>query len=641
MFDLFRSRRKTMRYVLGFLLGLVALSMVITLIPGYGTPRAQSDQILAEVAGDPVTLREVQQLLQAQMRNRNFPPEMVQLYIPQLIDQVITERAVAYQAKRMGFEISDDDVALAIRSMLQRLFPGGQFDRQTYLQFLREQGMSIEEFESNIAKNLLLLRLENIVLEGVIVPESEIRQEFHRGRDKIALDYVAISPAGLRSQVTVTPQELQDHYNKNRAVYKTSEKRSFHVLIADEQKVAATIEMPDSELRRFYEANKERYRTPERVKVRHILVMTQGKPEPEVKKLEAKAGDLLRQLRAGADFADLARKNSEDPGSAAKGGDLDWVVRGQTVKNFEDTAFSLKPGELSNVIKTEYGYHIMQVLDKETARVKPFEKVKGEIASSQKRQMVFDKLQNSIEQARAELVRNSGQAETIAQKYGLIYAKADNVAQGQSVPEVGTNRELESTVLALKPGEVSQVVQLGPSRLGVAALTSVQAPRQAELAEVESGIREQLTSDKVQKLVEQKTQEFQQKLKAAGGDLRAAAKAAGLEVKSSALFNLEGTVEGLGAGTYFQEGFGKPIGSTVGPVRMPESTVFAKVAQKEVADEAAYATERESVLLNLKRKKAQERRELFQDGVVAQLTKDGKIKKYPDAIKRLSSYYRG
>ena len=143
MFDLFRSRDKAVRYLLGAVLGIVALSMVVTLIPGYGTPSSAPEQVVAEIGKEQLTIRQVQQQLQNLTRNRQIPQEMVQHYVPQLIDQMITERAVAYQAERMGFRITEEDVARAIRSMLTQLFPTGEFDKAVYSRFLAQQGLTI------------------------------------------------------------------------------------------------------------------------------------------------------------------------------------------------------------------------------------------------------------------------------------------------------------------------------------------------------------------------------------------------------------------------------------------------------------------------------------------------------------------
>jgi peptidyl-prolyl cis-trans isomerase D len=639
MFDLFRRRDKAMRYLLTGLLGLIAVSMVITLIPGYGTPSAASENIVAEVGGEPITLLEVQGQLQSVLRRQQIPPQMLQFYVPQFVDQMITERALAYQAARMGFEVTDQELALAIRSALQSVFPTGQFDQEGYRMWVAQQNMTVPQFESNFRKNLLLLKLQNMALEGAIVPPQDIKDEYHRRNDKIKIEYVAFSPAKFRDAVAVTREEAMEHFNKSRAQYKTPEKRSFHLLIADENKIGESVAANDEQLRRTYQENIERYRTPERVKARHILIKTMDKPAAEAAAAEKKANDLLKQIRGGGDFAELAKTNSEDTGSAVKGGDLDWVVRGQTVPEFEKTLFALKPNEVSGVVKTQYGFHIIQALEKENARTKPFEEAKGELVAETKRRIVYDRMQDAMDNARGELLKTPNNAPQIAQKYGLIYALADKVGPGESVPEVGTNAELQAAVQSARVGEVTSVMQLTPNRLGVAAVTGIEPPRQAEFAEVEGQIMTALRSEKVARVSREKNDEATNKFKAAGSDLKAAAAAMGVDVKTSDFFDAQGTIEGLGSATSFAELFSKPVGSLFGPVTSQDHVVLARVVDKQVADDSALQGEREKLLLELKRRRAQERKELFEQGLVAQLEKEGKIKKYPDVIKRVGGSF--
>jgi peptidyl-prolyl cis-trans isomerase D len=217
MFDLFRSRDRAVRYLLGALLGLVALSLVVTLIPGYGTPAAQPEQVVAEIGGEPLTVREVQTTIQGALRGKQIPAEMVQFYVPQLIDQMITERAVAYQAERLGFRITDEELANAIRSMLASYFPGGNPSRDEYQRFLAQQSLGIDQFERNVRQNLLLLRLQNIALEGAVVTPQEVEREYRRRNDKIKVEYVKWTPpTDLRSQVTVTPEDMKSYYASQR-----------------------------------------------------------------------------------------------------------------------------------------------------------------------------------------------------------------------------------------------------------------------------------------------------------------------------------------------------------------------------------------------------------------------------------------
>ncbi|MEO8127135.1 MAG: peptidyl-prolyl cis-trans isomerase [Bryobacteraceae bacterium] len=640
MFDLFRSRDKAVRYLLGGLLGLVALSMVITLIPGIGsTPRAP-EQVVAEIGKESLTVREVQTTLQGMMRNKSIPPEMVQLYVPQLVDQMINERALAYQAKRMGFEVTDAETANAIRSVLTQLFPTGEFNKDIYERFLSDQGLTVNEFENNIAKNLLVLKLRNIALEGVVVSPQEVASEYHRRNDKIKLEYVMFDPAKVKSQVTTTPQEEQEYYSKNKGRFMTNEKRSFDVLTADEAKVAASIELPEAELRKVYDSNKDKYRTPERVNERHILISTMNKPKEEQAKLEAKAADVLKQLRAGGDFAELAKKNSDDPGSAQKGGDLGWVTRGQMVKPFEEASFSLKPKEISGLVKTDYGLHIIQVMQKEEARIKPFDEVKGELAASLKKQTVFDRMQGMVEKARAALTKNPQQAEQIARENNLTFQRVVNHGPNESLPEFGTSKEVDTAVAALKVNEVSPVFQIGQDKLAVAVETAITPVRQGEFAEMEPEVKKQLITEKTQKLAQEKTVEYTAKMKAGGSDLKALAKSLGLEVKSTMPFNRDGAADGIGPASYLEEAFTKPVGATVGPVTVDNKLFFCKVDEVIPADMKEFAAKRDDMLLALKKRKSNERKELFEDGLVTQLVKEGKIKKYPEVIQRLGSSYR-
>ena len=643
MFDLFRSRDKAVRYLLGVLLGVVALSMVVTMIPGYGSTPTSNELVVAEVGRDQVTVRQVQALMQNLIRSRRVPPEMVPHYVPQLIDQMITERAVAFQAERMGFRVTDEDVANAIRSMLPPNVLGpGNLDRAAYAGYLQQQGLTVEEFERNIRANLLLLKLQNIALEGMIVTPSEVEQEYHRKNDKVKVEYVAWQPKDLRAQVTVSPDEIRNFYNTNRAQFNTPEKKSFHLLLAEEAKIGATVEAGENELRAAYSQNLDRYRSPERVNVRHILVKTTDVPQDQIAKQEAKANDLLKQIRGGADFAAIARQHSDDPGSKEKGGELGWVTRGQMVPPFEQAAFTLKPKEISNIVKTDFGFHIVQVLEKEEAAVKPFEAVRAELATEYKREAVYNRMQTAIEQARAELTRAPQNAAQIAAKYGLTHAYVENAGRGAPVPEVGVSPELDNNLAGLRAGEVSPVMQIGQDKLAVAAVTNVQAPKPAELAEVEPMIRETITSNKVNQLTEQRVKEMVEKLKGmqSSGDLNAIAKAIGGEVRNTQLFTADGAADGIGPASYLQEAFTKPVGATVGPITLGNQVFLAKVTEKQVADAAGLAAAREGIVLALKSKKAQERKELFEDGLMTRLIQEGKIKKNQDTIKRLIGQYQ-
>lgn len=641
MFDLFRSRAKAVRYLLGGLLMLVAISMVVTLIPGFGTNGSSRDQIVAEIGKEVISLREVQLEVQRAQRNKAFQPEMAQVYVPQIVDRMITDRAFAYEAGRQGFQVTEADLALAIRASIPQLYQDGNFvGKEVYAGFLAQQNLSIPEFEAAIRRQLLAMKLQGLAVEGVIVTSAEIEQEFRRRNDKVKLEYIALTAAKYRSQVSVSPEEIRAYFEKNRSAYQSPEKRGFAMLVIDEAKVGQKMTVPEGELRRMYEARKEEFRIPERVKVRHILLKTTGKPAEEIPKLQARAEELLKQIKAGADLGELARKNSEDTGSASKGGDLGWIVRGQTVKAFEETAFSQKPKQISNVVKTEYGFHILQVLEKEDARLKPFEEVKDQLAQERKRQAVFETMQRLADQAHDELAKTPLEAEQIGRRLDIQYVKVGKIGYSDPIPEIGASKEVMEAVGSLQKGQVTPVIQAQGNKLVVAVLTDIFPAAPSELAEVEKEIKDQLLSEKAAQLLQQRAREAFDKAKSLNGDLKKVAQAMGLEVKTTQDFGADGAADGIGPASTVSDAFTQPVGAVLGPVTAGEQQIVYKVASKTPPDLSKLAEQRNDLVSALKSRKANSRMELFEDSLRAALIRQGKVKIHQDVINRLVGSYR-
>jgi peptidyl-prolyl cis-trans isomerase D len=641
MFDLFRSRAKAVRYFLGALLMIVAISMVVTLIPGFGSSNGSADDnIVAVIGKDAITTRDVQTELQALLRNQQIPADLLPVYAPQYIDQMITERAVAYEARRLGFTVPDSELAATIRSLLPRFFNNGQLiDKAAYAQFLEQQGLTIPEFEANLRKQLLLKRLQDLALEGIIVTPAEAEQAYKAKNESIRVELISFKPEDLKSQVQISPDEIRAYYNNNKEEFREPEKRNIVLLVADEAKIGASIEVPEAQLRAAYNTRRAEFQTPERVHVRHILLKTTDKSPQEIEKIRAQAQDILKQLKGGANFEDLAKKYSQDPGSAEKGGDLGWIVRGQTVKNFENSAFSLQPKQLSDVITTEYGFHVLQVLEKQPARVQPFEEVKGQLAAELKKQAVYDRMQTAIDQARAALVKNPGQAQQVAAQFGLEYIPVEGYTPGQAVPQIGSSPEIGNALTGLSKGQVSPVFQPAQEKLAIAEVTNIVPSRVMPFEQAQDKIRSKLADARAMTLAEERARKAADKLRA-GGDIKAVAKEFGGEVKTPPSFTVEGAVEGVGSATAFAPAFGEPVGTVVGPLNVFNQQIVSKTLEKTPADMSKFPAERASIILDLKRKKAQERQELFYDSIVANLIREGKVKKHSDTIRRLVASYR-
>ncbi len=644
MFDLFRSRDKAIRIMLGAMLLLVALSMLTYLVPSYdtGTNAAGNSTVVAKVGSDTITLPEVQRLIQNTQRNRQMPPEMLTTFIPQMVQDMVTERAMAYEAQRLGFQVSDAELQEAIKQIVPTLFPDGNFvGKETYAAMLAQQNLTIPEFESDLRRQLLITRLRNIALEGTVVSPAEIEQEYKKKFEKMRLEWVKLTADKYLNETPVTIDDMKAYYNANRASYQTPETRNLVVLIADQNKIEQGLNPSEADLQRAYDQNKDQYRTPERIKVRHILLKTTDKPASEEPKIKAKADDLLKQLRAGANFADLAKKNSEDTATAPNGGDLpDWVTRGQTVPEFEQVAFALKPGQISDVIKTQYGYHILQVLQHEDARVKPFAEVKGELATQWKKQRATEMMQQVADKAQTELQRDPAHPEKVAAEMNMQLVRADGVQPGKPIPGVGTSSDFDQSVASLRKGEVSQPVALPDNKIAVAIVTDVIPARPSTFEEVQSQIRDTVARNRAQTAVQKHAQELYDKAKSMGGDLAKAAKSMGLEAKTSDPVDRSANIPGLGALSYLSDAFSRPVGTVFGPQNLPDGIMIGKVVEILPADPAKFAEQRASIRDEIKSQKARDRNLLFEAGVRDILTKEGKLKFNQNVVNQLLQQYR-
>jgi peptidyl-prolyl cis-trans isomerase D len=637
MFDLFRSRAKLVRILLGGLLGVMALSMLVYLIPGSGMTTAadSGDQVVAEIGKSDVTVAQVQQQLRNVLQNRQLPPDLAATYIPQIVDQAIAERAVSYEAQQLGIRISDRDLANAVRS-----FPFATLPPDQYQQYVEQQtGMSVQEFEDNVRLQAYENAILNMVQEGDIITPAEAKAEYRQRNEKIQLDYIGFDPSKLTADMKPTPAEISAYFEKNHNFYNMSETRGVQLIIADQAKLADAIQIPDSQVQAYYAAHKDEYRTPARVHARHILLSTTNKPKDEVPKIKAQAEDLLKQIKAGGNFAELAKKYSQDPGSAQKGGDLGWVSRGQMVKNFEDTVFALKDNQISDVVTTEYGFHIIQVLEHQPAHLQTLDEVKPQILATLRNQKVFDKMQDLTDQAHAELAKDPKNAEQIAAKLGLQFVDVASYAPGAALPDLGNDAQVGAAIAALKPGEVSQELQSG-NKLAVAVVTAIHPPHPAQLSEVEARVRQDYLRVNAGQLVQAKAAKVAELLKMNGGDMKAAAKAVGAEVKSTSFFTRAGAAEGIGSASLLANEFDKPVGTIFGPMVAANQTIVGKIAGHQDADMSQFPKERDSIVLQLKAKNYADRQNLLQDSVLTDLIRRGKVKKHQQVIDRLIAQYR-
>jgi peptidyl-prolyl cis-trans isomerase D len=486
---------------------------------------------------------------------------------------------------------------------------------------------------------MLASRLENLETQSLIVTDAEARAEYQRKNLKLGLQYLSFDSKAFAGKVDKNPSLVKAYFDKNRANFRIPEKRDFDYIVGSSADFVQNAHITDSELQRAYREGMDSYRQPERVQVRHILIKTQGKPKEDVPKLKAKAEDILKQLQHGANFADLAKKNSEDTGSAEKGGELGYIVRGQTVPNFEKAAFSLKPGELSPLVETEYGYHILQVENKQEAHTQTFEEVKPQLLAEAQKQAGAESLNKAIDSAHSEISKNPSQAEAIAKKYGLKFFHVTGAASGQTLPDLNSS-EVTSAIFAAPKGTVTNVVNVdAQGKDAFAVIRNIVPARNAEFNEVQSEVLQKYTDAEASRLAQEAAKAAAERAKK-GESLEAIGKSYGVAVKTAPPFAPEGAAEGIGPASLFPGLFNDKVGDIVGPIAAQSSQFICKVSQRIPADMTQYAKNKDSVVQSLTQQRQAVQQPLFRDSVVNELKRRGKVKINQEAMNRLVGSYQ-
>ncbi len=482
----------------------------------------------------------------------------------------------------------------------------------------------------------MLSKVRSIVEAGVVVSHQEVEAEYRRQKERATIEYIAFPPAKFQGDIKPTEQELHTLFESHHAEYFTPEKRSFQVVIVDQAKMEQSMQVPEADVRALYASSMDNFRVPERVKARHILIKTEGMSDAQKKQALAKAQDILKQLKAGADFATLAQKNSDDTSNAPKGGDLGWFGRGQMVPEFDNAVFGLKAGELSGIVTTQFGYHIIKVDEKETARIKPFDEVKTQLEEELKKQRVTEKMQMTADQVHDALAKAPGSAAEIAKKFGVEIATVTDATAGSPVPTLGAVPELDTALAPMKVNDVTQVIQLPANRLVVAVLTQKSPARPATYDEVAAKVKDRYVTEKSVVIAKDKAKEAAAKLRA-GEDMQKVAKEYKLEVTSPAEFGRADSVEGLGQATYVKDAFTASVGTIVGPTDITGRDVIYKVTARREPDMAAFAAEQENIRSTIRQTRANERWNLFMDSVTDKLESDGKLKVNHDLVTKLAA----
>src|SRR5271166_5878072 len=607
------------KIVLGGILVVICVMMVVTLIPGggflndlFGGGLTQQG-VLARVGSQEINIPEVAlhaRLMGKQQFKGNIPPAIMPYLMQQAAQRMIAQKMLVYEADRMGLGVSNEELSNALHQgqMGQVLFPAGNFiGEQAYEALIQSQfNLSVAQFEQEVKGDIARSKLLSLITAPISVSDKDVSEEVKKQDTKVKFDYAVLTLDDIKKQIKPT----------------------------------------DAELKAFYEQYKQQdaYRIPETVTVRHILIKTPA-PGPDGKIDQAgvdaarkKAEDVDKQLKSGASFAELAKKYSDDPGSAQNGGLLPPLTKGRTVPEFEQAAFSTPVGQTTGIIRTSYGFHIIHVEAKQQARLKPLDEVKPEIETVLKAQKASAETQNLANTVQT-LARTAGMNKAAAEK-GLTVTTAGPVAQGDLLPGVGNAPEFVSALFSAKKNDPPATAPL-PQGYAIYQVVDIQPPQTPTFEQIKDKVEQQFKDQRAQSQLAQKTQELADRAHSEH-DLAKAAKEVGATVKTSELVDRTSQVPEVGAMSGAASvAFSMKPGEISSPFQGGSNGVVIKVLELQEPSPEQLKQNRDTVKDTLLQQKRNEIEGLYIENLRDRLEKEGKIRINKKEMESLSKTAEG
>ncbi|MBE0598477.1 MAG: SurA N-terminal domain-containing protein [Desulfuromonadales bacterium] len=541
MLDIVRKKQKSVLIKVAFALIILSFVFGYAMMTSPGDSVGSDPTVAATVNGSRIDYDEYQsaysnlyRLYQDIYREQFTPGMEKQLGLrQQAMDALIEQTLLLQESKRLGLDISRQELVSAIAD-IPAFQENGTFNRERYLQVLSSQRLSPESFEAMQRRQMLVEKVRQKVQAGAAVTDAEIDQEFRDQNEKINLAFARLTPSQFEAKVKVDKAALESYFAERREEFRTQELASLRYVVFEPEQFLGQVSIQEVELEKHYRRHLDRFDIPEQVRASHILFRVPADADAAViAKKREQAQKVLEEARAGKDFAQLARQHSDDAGSVAQGGELGFFTRGTMVAPFEQTAFSLQPEEISTVVETPFGFHIIKVWERIEAGVKPLAEVTAEVEASLRAekagQLAYEQAMDAY-----NMNRQGGSLDRAAEATGLKIRESALFDRQGTVAEFGDTPQLIATAFTLTPGELARPVRL-PQGIVLFTTGERQPSRLPELAEVSAEVEQGYRREQAREMARQAAEQIQAAVRE-GKSLEAAARTHGAKVEETGEF---------------------------------------------------------------------------------------------------------
>lgn len=616
---------KLTKILFSVIIGAAIIAMVVYLVPGLldnqGTSNAavfatvHEPGVLGRFFGDSTEIKtqDVQRLAARQLQQQKLPDFLLP-YMMNRAGQVLVQRTILKQeADRMHLQVSDEDLRRELQTgpFAQYLFPNGEYiGDDKYMDFVSTAfGTNRTDFESQLKQDMELNRLQALITGGVTVSDQTVREAYRKQGAKVKFDYAVISADDLKKTINPTDAELQAFFTQSAAKYAQAipETRKIQYVSFDASKLpGGKPQISDADVQSYYTAHQSQYKTEEQVKTRHILIAAKAGGDAQADAAaKSKAEDVLKQVQGGGNFAELAKKFSEDPGSKDQGGELPSVPTAGLDPAYARAAMALNPGQTSGLVKSQFGYHIIQTESKQAAGTKPLAEVKDSILQVLQQQKQGQAEQQFAQQLAADAKKEG--LEKAAESRGLKAVTTDYLPKDGVVGGLSDSATLMTQAFSTDKNAAPGTASIGDG-FAVFQVLDVKAAHAPEFASYKTQILNDFREQKVPVLLAGEAQKLDERARLLN-DLRKAAAEFKVPVKTSDLVGQQAQVPDLGSMSGpGAVAFTMPKGAISGPINTGPAAVILTVTDKQepTADEIAKNVEqtREQLL-------SQQREQIF------------------------------